>query len=44
MGSGTFGVCVKNLNANYFGSELNKETFEMAKKRINNNNQLKIKL
>lgn len=44
MGSGTFGVCCKKLNANYFGSELNKETFEVAKKRINNNNQIKIKL
>tara|TARA_R110002153_G_scaffold235998_1_gene389368 strand:- start:494 stop:1153 length:660 start_codon:yes stop_codon:yes gene_type:complete len=44
MGSGTFGVCVKNLNANYFGSELNKQTFEVAKIRINNNNQIKIKL
>ena len=42
MGSGTFGVCVKKLNANYFGSELNKETFETAKKRINNN-QIKFK-
>ena len=34
MGSGTFGVCVKKLKANYFGSELDTEIFNKAKKRI----------
>jgi len=33
-GSGTFGVCVKKLKANYFGSEINKDNYEIAKKRI----------
>ena len=35
-GSGTFGVCVEKLKANYFGSELNQETFKKAKERILN--------
>ena len=34
MGSGTFGVCVEKLKANYFGSEIDKETFKKAKQRI----------
>tara|TARA_R100001594_G_C3958206_1_gene244692 strand:- start:107 stop:751 length:645 start_codon:yes stop_codon:yes gene_type:complete len=36
MGSGTFGVCVKKLKANYFGSELDLKTFKIAEQRINN--------
>ena len=36
MGSGTTGVCCKNLNRNFIGIELNKEYYEIAKKRINN--------
>lgn len=45
MGSGTFGVCVKKLDANYFGSEINLETFKKAKKRIENcQSQLHLKL
>ena len=35
MGSGTFGLCVKKLKANYFGSELNPETFKKAQERLN---------
>ena len=36
MGSGAFGVCVEKLNANYFGSELDKDTFKKAKLRLKN--------
>jgi site-specific DNA-methyltransferase (adenine-specific) len=35
MGSGTTGVACKNLNRNFIGIELDKEYFEIAKKRIN---------
>ena len=34
MGSGTTGVACKNLNRNFIGIELNKEFFEIAKKRM----------
>lgn len=34
MGSGTTGVACKNLNRNFIGTELDKEYFEIAKKRI----------
>ena len=34
MGSGTFGIACKNLNRNFIGIELDKEYFEIAKKRI----------
>lgn len=34
MGSGTFGVCTEKLGGNYFGSEINPETFMMAKERM----------
>jgi site-specific DNA-methyltransferase (adenine-specific) len=36
MGSGTTGVACKNLNRNFIGIELDKEYYEIAKKRINN--------
>lgn len=35
MGSGTTGLACKNLNRNFIGIELDKEYFEIAKKRIN---------
>jgi len=35
MGSGTTGVACKNLNRNFIGIELDKEYYEIAKKRIN---------
>lgn len=35
MGSGTTGVACKKLNRNFIGMELNEEYFEIAKKRIN---------
>ncbi len=35
MGSGTTGVACKNLNRKFIGIELDKEYFEIAKKRIN---------
>lgn len=34
MGSGSTGVACKNLNRNFVGIELNKEYFEIAKKRM----------
>ena len=34
MGSGTTGICCKNLNRNFIGIELNKEYYEISKKRI----------
>jgi len=37
MGSGTTGMACKNLNRNFIGIELDKEYFEIAKERINNN-------
>ena len=35
MGSGTTGVACKNLNRNFIGIELDKEYFNIAKSRIN---------
>lgn len=35
MGSGTTGIACKNLNRNFIGIELDKQYFEIAKKRIN---------
>ena len=37
MGSGTTGVACKNLNRNFVGIELDKNYFEIATARINNN-------
>ena len=34
MGSGSTGVACKNTNRNFIGIELNKEYFNIAKKRI----------
>lgn len=39
-GSGTFGVCCERLGADYHGSELNKETYIIAKNRIENEKTL----
>ena len=36
MGSGTTGVACKNLNRKFIGIELDKEYFNIAKKRIEN--------
>lgn len=38
MGSGTTGIACTNLNRNFIGVELDKTYFEIANKRINNNN------
>lgn len=35
MGSGTTGVACKNTNRKFIGIEINKDTFELAKKRLN---------
>jgi site-specific DNA-methyltransferase (adenine-specific) len=35
MGSGTTGVACKELNRDFIGIELDKEYYEIAKKRIN---------
>lgn len=37
MGSGTTGVACKNLNRNFIGIEINKNYFEISKKRIDDN-------
>lgn len=34
MGSGTTGVACKNINRNFIGIEMDKNYFEIAKKRI----------
>jgi len=34
MGSGTTGVACKNLNRDFIGIEIDKDYFEIAKKRI----------
>jgi len=34
MGSGTTGIACKNLNRDFIGIEIDKECFEIAKKRI----------
>ena len=36
MGSGSAGIACKNLNRKFIGIELNKDIFEVAKKRLNN--------
>ena len=35
MGSGTTGVACKNTNRSFIGIEINKNAFEIAKKRLN---------
>lgn len=40
MGSGTTGVAAKRLNRNFIGIELNKEYFDIAKTRIENESSL----
>lgn len=37
MGSGTTGIACQNINRNFIGIEINRETFEIAKRRINEN-------
>jgi len=44
MGSGTTGVACKMLNRQFIGFELNKEYFNIAKKRINDVKLLKTKI
>jgi len=39
MGSGTTGIASKQLNRNFIGIELDKEYFDIAKKRINEANK-----
>ena len=39
MGSGSTGVACKNLNRQFIGCELNKDYFEIAKSRIDNENR-----
>ena len=36
MGSGTTGAACKNLSRDFIGIEMNKEYFDIAKRRINN--------
>ena len=36
MGSGSAGIACKNLNRKFIGIELNKDIFEVARKRLNN--------
>ena len=36
MGSGSTGIACKNLNRKFIGIELNKDIFEVARKRLNN--------
>ena len=42
MGSGSTGIACKNLNRRFIGIELNSETFNLAKDRIENNTQKKL--
>lgn len=37
MGSGTTGVAAMNTNRNFVGIEMNKDYFEIAKERVENN-------
>lgn len=43
MGSGTTGIAAKSLNRKFIGVELNKEYFELAKKRISVNQNYQIR-
>jgi len=42
MGSGTTGLACINMDRNYIGFEINEDYIDVANKRINNNNQIKI--
>lgn len=39
MGSGSTGVACKNFNRNFIGIELDKNYFEIAQKRLKEDNQ-----
>ncbi len=39
MGSGSTGTACQNINRNFIGIEINRETFEIAKERINRNSK-----
>ena len=44
MGSGTTGVACQNTNRNFIGIEKDLNYFNIAQKRINENNQININL
>ena len=39
MGSGSTGTACQNINRNFIGIEINRETFEIEKERINRNSK-----
>ena len=42
MGSGSTGIACQNLNRNFIGIEIDKEYYNIAAKRLKNNNQTKL--